>query len=303
MTCRLILDEEKSNQVKIGVLGGGFGLYGYCPSISDLNHQVVTLEKYRTEIAKRPELKYLLHTIEFVSNSSKVIESTGALVYARLPFKSVGDFKSLGNSPGHIFLEKPLGASPQIHKELISELASQKRTFSIAYLSKYTQWYKDIIQSVEAGNTKVTIKWSIAEPKNAWKIDVNQGGGAFTFYGIHFFELLSELGITTKNIKESFQDPKKFYLKVESAKCEIDLTIDISGYHQFQVEIISRNGIPRVFKSATPFGVLPVAGDSDPRRKILSKYIEENLLSSSSHAKIKLEQLILDFRNSTQQHQ
>ena len=46
----------------IGILGGGFGLYGYMPAAIQSNYTTLVLSKYKEIIAVHPILKIYLRT-------------------------------------------------------------------------------------------------------------------------------------------------------------------------------------------------------------------------------------------------
>ena len=51
---------------KVGILGGGFGLYGYLPAFANLDFEIFTLEKYERFIRKRADLTKYIKDINFL---------------------------------------------------------------------------------------------------------------------------------------------------------------------------------------------------------------------------------------------
>ena len=53
---------------KVGILGGGFGLYGYLPAFANLRFEIFTLSKYENFINKRPDLAKYIDKINFLND-------------------------------------------------------------------------------------------------------------------------------------------------------------------------------------------------------------------------------------------
>ena len=71
--------------LEIGILGGGFGIYGYLPAAVGNGWNVKLLERYRKSIQDRVELNYCLESCVFVQDESELLGSVDYLVIARIP--------------------------------------------------------------------------------------------------------------------------------------------------------------------------------------------------------------------------
>ena len=68
---------------KIGILGGGFGLYGYLPAFYNLGFDIFTLEKYSGFIKNRKDLEKLYDRINFISSEEELFNNVEYLNIAR----------------------------------------------------------------------------------------------------------------------------------------------------------------------------------------------------------------------------
>ena len=68
-----------------GILGGGFGLYGYLPAAFNNGFNILTLEKYKDFILSRADIKQFFNKIQFYKKDQEVINKSNILVIARRP--------------------------------------------------------------------------------------------------------------------------------------------------------------------------------------------------------------------------
>jgi hypothetical protein len=125
--------------MKVGILGSGFGLYGYLPSIVKLNWTPLVLQKSYNAIILRPELNRFAESVLMFNEVSEMIEESDNLVVATPPVNQQRILEGLIPFSGHLFLEKPLAADINSHAELIQQLDVSSQDFSVAYLLKYTK--------------------------------------------------------------------------------------------------------------------------------------------------------------------
>jgi hypothetical protein len=277
--------------IKLLVIGGGFGVYGYLPAAISNGWEVSTLLRYQAMMQERPELVGLLSRVNFINESEIDVALYDAIAVARNPETQFEFVSKHSNFRGHYFLEKPLGATATKHHELLDLLKVNGISFSIAYLFKYQVWYQEIIRfSTEPMNCKV--RWGIeGPPVNSWKSDNEQGGGLITYYGVHFLELLFEIGFNAENISfHEIGQGIQLSAANHSAQFEIELVDDRSD--MFSVEFVSTSKTYH-WKGFSPFGDKPKSGVPDSRLASLSAYLDENIGNKGTGAHIVRENQIL----------
>ena len=84
--------------MKYGILGSGFGIYGWLSAIFKENdkNKVFTLEKYKSKILSRIELKKCLKIITFVKNEKEIFEKSKAIIIAKNAENIVASIVALG---------------------------------------------------------------------------------------------------------------------------------------------------------------------------------------------------------------
>jgi len=272
--------------MKIGIVGSGFGMYGYLPAIILGGNVPVTLEKYRATILHRVDIQQFDDQIQYVSNFERLVEdSTDALVLAVPPLvgrQILGSFRH--SYPSHLFLEKPIASSRQDYADLTEQLSRVANTWSVAYLFPYTEWYREMQSwvSKSSGALEVTIQWTLPKPESRdnWKVDKLSGGGIVSFYLSHFIPFLRENDFDTSNFSLGANGdviweirkngPKGYRLAI---RCEY-------GDRLFSVSVSEQeSGLPstRIYQHDTPFGPAPQPRSIDVRSAMLLEYMSEVL--------------------------
>ena len=276
--------------MKIGILGSGFGLYGYLPAIIQNGHLPVTLEKYRSVIMQRSDLRQFIDQIDFVADRDRLIkQSAGALVLAVPPFAREEFLDSL-SSPyeGHLFLEKPFAISVKGYSELLRKLEIMATTWSIAYLFPYTVWYKGIQGLMKESQVplEIDLHWTLPKPisRDDWKNDSQRGGGEIAYYLTHFIPFLRQYDFDESDFfrgenNEILWEISKF------GPPGYKLNIHFGhGKRQFKVSTrlrgIGVNPIP-LFHENTPFGSPAAISRLDIRASVLQEYMRTSLENPS----------------------
>ena len=175
---------------KVGILGGGFGLYGYLPAFANLDFEIFTLEKYERFIRKRADLTKYIKDINFLKEED-LLSKVDCISISRNPenqYKFLINYKDYEFN--HLYLEKPIAHNTVSYKKCIQNLEIQKTNFSVFYSLTYMDWYRNIIEEImEGANQNFKIEWKIKQSVSTWKQDVLKGGGLLNFYGIHFFKM------------------------------------------------------------------------------------------------------------------
>jgi hypothetical protein len=190
----------------IGILGGGFGLYGYLPAAAKISQEpILLLNNYKPIINSRPELFIFKDQIMWVESDEKVIQLADSLVICRRPIDqeemvSGGLFQT---NLKRIMFEKPLASTPQNAQIILNEIKISNKCCSVGFNFRYTKWAKDLRDKLLNGyyseDQNISIRWyfmahHFSHKVNSWKMDHAQGGGVIRFYGIHLIALLAEWG-------------------------------------------------------------------------------------------------------------
>lgn len=193
--------------MKITILGGGFGLYGYLPALCKINNLHIFLPKrYQKHFQQREDLKTFYEQVEWVSEGVNLLENCEGIIIALPPRQQIIYVNKCLNYKhiSHLLLEKPVAITPSLAIGLISDLKKSGKKFRIAYNFRYTNWGEMMLAS------RVGIKniyWSFqahhyAKNIQTWKRLHEEGGGALRFYGIHLIALLTELGYDSVSYSE-----------------------------------------------------------------------------------------------------
>lgn len=189
----------------IGILGSGFGLYGYLPAIALNSDETILLpERYKAKFLLRNELLNFSHRIRWVETENLVLQNCSVLVLSLNPENQQKWLycSLLYDNIKYLILEKPLAVSPSQAKIFVTDILNSKKQFRIAYTFIYTDWFKKINSIINNKGVKsITIEWNFIahhfkiEIEN-WKRNHSLGGGIIRFYGIHLIALASLWGFT-----------------------------------------------------------------------------------------------------------
>lgn len=278
--------------MNVGIFGSGFGLYGYLPSILKLGWTPLILQKTYNAMILRPELLGFADRVRVVNKVSDLIESSDNLVVATPPLNQQEFLEELIPFDGHLFLEKPLAADTNSHSALIGQLDLHSQNFSVAYLFKYTRYYQMIIEHIlHDKEGLVRVDWRIRPSDTNWKNSLNLGGGLFSFYGIHFSELLLDARVKISDIKVR-ADSDRISLSVTKEKqTKLRLTVSYSTKSNFSINVDNKV----LADQDNPFGGANVFGKPDSRIDMLSSYLFDSS-NISREKNILLEEYILRLR-------
>ena len=192
----------------LGILGGGFGLYGYLPAAVDSGiNDVLLLTKYRKIVETRKELKKYQTNIAWLDSDQKLINLASTLVIARRPSDQLMLIPKLvtqGNLKT-IILEKPIAPTPESALRLLETIEQSNKRCSAGFILRYLPWFLDLKEKLASRSFTTSqtlhLKWfflahHFSEEIETWKKNHKQGGGVIRFFGIHIIALLSELGFT-----------------------------------------------------------------------------------------------------------
>ena len=256
------------------IIGSGFGLYGYLPSIIDFSKKIYLSIKYKKKVENRKDLKKYLNRINWYLNLYSISDKIDCVVIAQKPKNQHEKIIELIKyiKPKIFFLEKPLSNTPKNSLSLIKSLSRKKIKFVIGFMFKYLNWYKFCNRNINQ-NQKFKIIWEIKPNKknNFWKFNHLDGGGITRFYAIHFFRLLFDLNFKKINYKKITK--KKCYIIASDVKKNFfDICIKFSKSNNFKVFLNNK----KKFNGPNPF-LKKINKDKDPRIIIIKKYIADNL--------------------------
>lgn len=188
--------------MRYGILGQGFGLYGYLPAIVDLTPlSIVTLARYQDTLRSRPELAAFESLITFVENRAEVLARCDTLVVAMRPQDQetlIEEILACGWR-GTIILEKPVTRTPAHAAALIERLIAADLMFSVGFSLMETSWARELLRLCAVtlpGSLEFNWRFMAQHYKHdtpTWKRRVEDGGGCLRFYGIHLIAILARL--------------------------------------------------------------------------------------------------------------
>lgn len=183
----------------IGILGSGFGLYGYLPAVAlNSNNRIALLQQYQSKFSARPELQSFTDRISWVDEGT-LYTQVNQLIICLSPGGQVTMGELALNQPNikHLILEKPLAANPALSHKLLAALSQSGKTYRIGYNFQYTNWGKLLLDFFNHTNPlHIKIQWDFlahhfANDLKNWKRYHSTGGGVIRFYGIHLIALLA----------------------------------------------------------------------------------------------------------------
>ena len=193
----------------IGILGSGFGLYGYLPAICQYypNSKVLLKKSAKNKVCLRPELKRYLNRITWIEDTKEIIQKVELLVVSYPPFevkkltKLIIDSKKIKR----VIIEKPVCENPEASIQFINLIENSGKKIISSFLFIYTDWF-----SVMKSGENNSIEWKIVNvnSKESWKWNYNLGGGILRFYGIHIVAVLASLNCKIQEL--SSNNPNNF---------------------------------------------------------------------------------------------
>ncbi len=193
----------------VGILGSGFGLYGYLPAIlSNSTQKVLLPARYADKFHSRKELALYEQNIIWKDTETDILANSEIVVLALNPEKQIFWVNEClkYNNIQYLILEKPLANTPEIAQSILYQLNQSKKKYRIAYTLCHTTWAKHLKKYLLEIKTpyQLEIEWHFKAHhyKNNidnWKRQHSLGGGAIRFYGIHLIAFLVSINFT-KNI-------------------------------------------------------------------------------------------------------
>lgn len=262
-----------------GIIGGGFGLYGYLPAACRAEFSnVITLEKYKSAILERRELKSLVSQILYVDDIEQLLDRCDVIVAARRPEDNVKILQKIENKK--VIIEKPISVSPTAALELLHELSERGNQVYSGFIFKYLDWW--VTSSNK--NTIKNVTWGI-EKKNSnlsWKYSEAHGGGLLSFYCIHLLYLATLKNLKLYNAQYRATEEMLELNFIDEACNKITFCVYYTDKELFQVRL--QDGIIS-YESSGPFGGSPKAECTDIRVPYIERLFGE-VISEEKQPKI-----------------
>lgn len=240
----------------IGILGSGFGLYGYLPAIYKYynNPRVVVLEKSLDVIRSRSDLKKFIPFLDTVSDKEELIKKSDFIIIAYPPIGVESLFENIEwfSNIKKLLIEKPICITSIKSIALIKKLNDLNILVSSGFNFFYTEWYNLLFSS---NIEKVNINWRF-KPQSNWKNYCENGGGALRMYGIHFLPILLQKNLI--NFEVGINNDLIFEGKFLTENKEINILIDSNA----QSNVFA---IDKIFNNETPFGLNNYKNKEDNR--------------------------------------
>lgn len=280
--------------MSVGILGAGFGLYGYLPAvILGCRQPVVLPAVYREKFHSRSEMQVLAPHIRWVPTEEELLDGTDTLIVARRPFDQALRAADYASRPGidRLLLEKPLAPTPEVATKIFTRLRESGKIFRVGYNFGLTEWAAPLADLLKSG--RLGESWSIiwlfrahhySNDLQNWKRSVSQGGGALRFFGIHVIALLTELGYsdaTYSQVETRADDEAETWVaritgnNLPPCDVRVESNAPVTEFHvAADHQSPHRRDVVRQFD---PFGLLPRTGELDRRVAILTR-VCQNLL-------------------------
>jgi predicted dehydrogenase len=190
-----------------GILGGGFGLYGYLPALLARGEREVALPaRYRSTLQSRTELAGLCERVRYFDDDEALLNAIDSLVIAQRPADTPRRVaQALERTRLRRFvLEKPLAPTPAAAADLLAGIEQHGASCQAGFTFRWTPWAAAWRRALLAAGPRAAgyMRWHFQahhhrHPQHTtWKRQVPDGGGALRFYGIHVIALLAEWGYT-----------------------------------------------------------------------------------------------------------
>lgn len=260
----------------VGILGSGYGLYGYLPAICQVfNEKIYLLNKAENILLSRPELTKYYDRVNWVESSSEIISTCATLIIAYPPeyVYPLIEMIEASLTLKKIIVEKPICQDSSTSLKFISRVHNKGIKIISGFIFIYTGWYQDLV-SHKNGN--IDIDWKFLKKSDlssnlSWKYSSNKGGGALKMYGIHLLSILA--GLNAKLVKVLQNNDEVFRAIFELKNMVfISINLELSNTESyFTVENIT--------SLDTPFGKLNEINQEDFRVEYIVKMLvdfEEN---------------------------
>jgi hypothetical protein len=272
----------------IGILGSGFGLYGYLPAIAQSCTDMILLPcRYKEKFDSRVELNPFIDRIIWVDSEEILLKQVDTIIFALIPTKQMYWLEKIIYYPNiyRVILEKPIATSPELSEIMLVNLINSKKIFRISYSLIYTDWATKLLTllSSKPNIDTININWSFfahhyKNNLDNWKRHSIHGGGIIRFYGIHIIALLVFIGFPIVDTSIIYETEKKdsfrwvaSFTNDKQQLCQI--CIDTMAHDKFDIEVLTLNTIEQKMVLGNPFNDTP-SGTLDSRVYVLRRLLD-----------------------------
>lgn len=253
-----------------GIVGSGFGLYGYLPAIAQCSsRKIYSIARYENIINSREDIIKYANRVLYVPDANAVISRCNAVVMALRPQDQEALVEEIlvENWSGVLILEKPIARTPAMAREMLMRLSKSGINYRIGFTLGVTTWFERMKEylnqhSNETNNIEVEWRFLAHHYKNeidTWKRFPIHGGGATRFFAIHIISLLANLSIDQPvRFQQEFSlggdEPKcKFSVCSPQTKAEVICDSNWIGEPIFRIKISSSSGSSQLIALENPF--------------------------------------------------
>lgn len=299
-----------------GIVGAGFGMYGYLPAIAQkFNGEILVVKKNFNKISARLELKKYLKNISCVETYDELIERSTSLVLSVPPEiqeQYIYKITSKKYRYKNLILEKPIASNSSLADDILNLSIKTADSVRVGYSFNDTFWAKNLLISSnynESNFFDISWKFNAHHYKykiDSWKARHEKGGGILRFYGVQMIAILASLNSPFDCVDSNvwytenngpFKWIARFHL-LDGATINIEID---SKSEKEKFKILS-NGEVLTLKS--PFDREGVKKKDDPRVSILKKIISINPLENEGYYQYyyKVNKLLSKVESTTKWH-
>ncbi len=271
-----------------GIIGAGFGLYGYFPAVVKTEGKAALLDEAKEILASRLELQKYKDDVHWFKDVEEILPCVDKLIVSVPPkiqekyFDKILGCKNISN----VVFEKPIASTPQLSQEIICRLLDTDKTFRIGYTFLYTDWFRNF-KLEYVSDTDVEISWEFKAHHykhdiQNWKKYNSDGGGVVRFFGIHLFPILVIFGFTKVIISEThgadsndLQSWNAVFENTKGFKCSLSVNSNSENEHfkiSTQEELIS---------FASPFETANDTIQNEDNRVVILERLLKSLVNKS----------------------
>jgi len=281
----------------IGILGSGFGLYGYLPAAASITQGPILLPaRYKEKFFNRSELQRFTNQICWIKSDDDLIREVTTLIVSRRPkdqFQLLDNLLNQGQIRNIIF-EKPFAQNPEQAMKMQESIRDSNKKCSVGFIFRHLPWaifQKNQLQHQKSLSQKICeLKWEFMANHyqhdiQNWKRMHSDGGGVIRFYGIHLIALLAEWGYDQVHHSEVFTGPQdNDYSKWHATFSGVslpDFRIQIDSYNSNSSFFLKNNlDSDFLYMARDPFGD-DHAVQSDNRIDSRCEYVKKVLIENS----------------------
>jgi predicted dehydrogenase len=299
-----------------GIVGGGFGLYGYLPAIAQkFNGDIFVLKKNFKKISDRPELKKYTTHIVYVDTYDELIKKSTSLVLAVPPeIQEEYIYKVFSKNYRYenLILEKPIASNSRLAADILELSINTADSVRVGYSFNDATWAKKLhtlINKRDGNFLDISWKFKAYHYKNSidsWKTRHEKGGGILRFYGVQIIAILVSLNKRFEYIDSNVWSTEKHgsFKWIANFHQMDGVTISIEVDSKSEDEKFQISSPAKVLTFKSPFDGDKAEGGDDLRVSILKKIITTDLSENEKYYKYyyNVNKLLCDVEASTKWH-